>query len=75
VACRVGLEAHWSVVVGHFDPVQNVPVNYFYIQEFQKSVKPCTIHRKLSVCQKNANDLSKCSEKLDLHFGIKIKHA
>jgi hypothetical protein len=35
----------------------------------------CKMHRIFPVCQKNVYDLSKCSEKWDLHFGIKIMHA
>jgi hypothetical protein len=60
---------------GSNDPCAKSSLQLFlFLGEFQKSVESCKKHRKLSVCQKNANDLSKCLEKWDLHFGIKIMH-
>jgi hypothetical protein len=53
---------------------ENVYAGFSLTREFQKSMQTCKIYRKLSVCQKIANDLSKCSKQDDLHFSDKIMH-
>jgi hypothetical protein len=50
--------------MGQVDPGAKSSLQLFLFPgEFQKSIESCKNYRKLSVCQKNANDLSKCSEK------------
>jgi hypothetical protein len=49
-----------SVTVGQQTPGTKISCSLF---QFQKIIETCKIHRIFHVCQKNANDLSKCSEK------------
>jgi hypothetical protein len=67
----VGLGPPQSADLGHSNPVQKG------ISEsvlFQKNVRTCKTHSNLSVYQKNAYDLPKCSEKHALHVYVKFMH-
>jgi hypothetical protein len=60
---------------GSIDPVcKKLLQVYFRVQKFQKNVRTCKNHRKLSACQKNAYDIPKCSEKHALPVCVKIMH-
>jgi hypothetical protein len=49
--------------VGQFGPGTKSSATVFFPEIFQNNAKTCLIHIIFSVYRKNANDLSKCSEK------------
>jgi hypothetical protein len=74
LACHRGPGPHSSLAVGRSDPGEKSSCAVNYFQKFQTLVQTCKMHILFSVCQKNTHDISKCSEKWDLHFSIKIMH-
>jgi hypothetical protein len=60
VAWHMGLGPQQSVALGQVTLSKKKFLQaIFRFQKFQKNDKSCKMHRKISACWKNANDLSK----------------
>jgi hypothetical protein len=67
--------ALWSVALGQTDPGAKSPPHVFhFLEKLLQGSKTCKMHRKISICQKNAYDIPKCSEKYALHVYVKFIH-
>jgi hypothetical protein len=61
---RVGLEPHPSAALGKKNPgCKKFCAQFLFPEKLLQVFEFCKMHRILHVCQKNVNDLSKCSEK------------
>jgi hypothetical protein len=60
VAWHMGLRPQQSVALGQVTlSKKKVPASNISFPEISKNDKSCKMHRKISACRKNANDLSK----------------